>query len=35
MDPDVKAWLTDIELSIKEIYDFLPGEKKLKTYYIE
>ena len=32
MEPDVKTWLTDIELSIKEIYDFLPDERKFLVF---
>jgi len=38
MHPEIKVWLKDIEVSIKEIYDFMPApysysvfEKDLKT----
>jgi uncharacterized protein with HEPN domain len=32
MESDVQAWLSDIDLSIKEINDFLPPKKEFHTF---
>ena len=32
MDNEVKAWLSDIERSISEIYQFLPDQKNFKAF---
>ena len=32
MQPEIKAWLKDIEISIIEIYDFLPSDKTFKSF---
>jgi hypothetical protein len=31
MHPEIKVWLKDIELSIKEIYEFLPAPRTLNA----
>ena len=32
MLPEVKIWLSDIQVSIKEIYEFLPSDKKFQSF---
>jgi uncharacterized protein with HEPN domain len=32
MNPELKLWLKDIELSIKEIYEFLPSERNFLNF---
>jgi hypothetical protein len=35
MHPDVRIWLKDIELSIKEIHDFLPPNVSYQDFQDE
>jgi uncharacterized protein with HEPN domain len=32
MHPDIRIWLEDIDLSIKEIYDFLPADRTYSDF---
>ena len=32
MEPDIKAWLSDIEVAIDEIYDFLPKNPNFNAF---
>ncbi len=32
MQPEIKAWLKDIEISIIEIYDFIPEDKTFNSF---
>ena len=35
MHPEIKIWLKDIELSIKEIHDFFPAHGKYKDFEVD